>query len=100
MRRAALVPLGEKRKCSTAAIAEGGEADTDHILVEKKEKKRMNICQSLEEQMELKVLKLDVRQQELEVQRQHVAMEQQRAKEEAEERKMLISLLMSQLSKK
>ena len=39
VRRAALVPLGEKRKCSTAAIAKGGEADTDHIPVEKKEKK-------------------------------------------------------------
>ena len=91
--------LGEKRKCSTAAIARGGEADTDHIPVEKKEKKRMNIRQLFEERVELKVRELDVRQQELKVQRQRVAMEQQRAKEDAEERKMLLSLLMSQLSK-
>ena len=63
MRRAALVPLGEKRKCSTAAIAEGGEADTDHISVEKKEKKQMNTRQLFEKRMELKVRELDVRQQ-------------------------------------
>ena len=100
MRRAALGPLGEKRKSSTAATAEGDEADTDHIPVERKEKKRMNIRQLFEERIELKVRELDVRQQELEAQRQRVAMEQQRAKEDAEERKMRISLLMSQLSKK
>ena len=65
MRRAALVPLGEKRKCFTAAIAEGGEADTDHIPVERREE--MNIRQLFEERIKLKVRELDVRQQELEV---------------------------------
>ena len=59
----------------------------------------MNIRQLFEERMKLKVQELDAHQQELEVQRR-VAMEQQRAKEDGEERKMLISLLMSQLSKK
>ena len=35
---AALVSLGEKKKGTTAAIAEVGEADTDYISVEQEKK--------------------------------------------------------------
>ena len=70
----------------------------DDSPVLKKQKKQIDIRQLFEERMELKAKELDIRQQELELQRQWIEMEQQKAKDDTEERKMLIHF--SQLSKK
>ena len=77
MRRAALLPLGEKRRQHEADSDEENEgASTPQT---KAKQKQVDIRQVLEDRMKLKEQELDMRQQELDLQKQRLAMEQQKA---------------------